>query len=80
MSNFETLQKYTIAELRVTLSNLGGAPNNKKKNELIDEMILSNRLGSSASFEITKSADAVPDQLPMPVIFAVAVPSFTLFS
>ena len=33
MSNFETLQKYTIAELRVTLSNLGGAPNNKKKNE-----------------------------------------------
>ena len=39
MSNFETLQKYTIAELRVTLSNLGGAPNNKKKNELIDEIL-----------------------------------------
>ena len=39
MSNYETLQKYTIAELRLTLSNLGGAPNNKKKHELIDEIL-----------------------------------------
>ena len=39
MINFEELQKYTVSQLRTTLTSLGGAPGNKNKQSLIGEIM-----------------------------------------